>query len=140
MCLLFIMVTTVALAVILRYVFRTGIHGSFEAVAFIYVWIVFLGSVTAIKEGAHIGLDLFVNRLHGKIKTCVLGFGDLLVMAFLVIQIVYGCKFMIDSYGQFFSPVMGVPLYLVYAVFPLSGILMLFEMVKVLRRHLREDQ
>jgi TRAP-type C4-dicarboxylate transport system permease small subunit len=51
------MVALVSISVVLRYFFSTGILWSEEFVRYAYIWLIFLGSVTAIKQNAHIGLD-----------------------------------------------------------------------------------
>jgi TRAP-type transport system small permease protein len=132
--LLFSMVILVSISVTLRYVFRTGLIWSEELVRYAYIWLIFLGSVTAIKLNAHIGLDLVVERLPLRIKIVVMCLGDLLVMGFVVIQTVYGCSLILKAGGTP-SAVMRIPMGWIYIVFPLSGVLMIIEMIHVLRRH-----
>lgn len=138
--LLFLMVVLVAIAVILRYIFHTGLVWSEEFVRYAYVWLIFLGSVIAMKQNAHIGLDVAVRRLPCKIRTIVVCFGDLLVMFFLVVLTVYGFDHVRITSHHFVSPVMRIPMPWVYFVFPISGILMLIHMSKTLRRHWKGNQ
>ena len=49
--------------VILRYVFNSGLEISEEVSRFIFVWLTFLGSIIALKEGVHLGVDTLVRRL-----------------------------------------------------------------------------
>lgn len=49
--------------VILRYVFNSGLDISEEVTRFIFVWLTFLGSIIALKDGVHLGVDTFVRRL-----------------------------------------------------------------------------
>lgn len=49
--------------VILRYVFNSGLEVSEEVSRFIFVWLTFLGSIVALKEGVHLGVDTLVRRL-----------------------------------------------------------------------------
>jgi TRAP-type C4-dicarboxylate transport system permease small subunit len=128
------MVILVSLSVTLRYVFRTGLIWPEEFVRYAYIWLIFLGSVTAIKLNAHIALGLVVERLPLKIKIIVMCLGDLLVMLFLVIQSVYGFSLILKAGGTP-SAVMRIPMGWIYIIFPLSGILMIIEMVRVLRKH-----
>ena len=128
------MVFLVSLSVTLRYVFRTGLIWPEEFVRYAYIWLIFLGSVTAIKLNAHIGLELVVERLPLKIKRIVTCLGDLLVMGFVVIQIVYGISLIVKAGGTP-SAVMRIPMGWIYIVFPLSGVLMMIEMIHVLRKH-----
>jgi TRAP-type C4-dicarboxylate transport system permease small subunit len=49
--------------VILRYGFNSGLSISEEVSRFIFVWLTFLGSIIALKEGVHLGVDTLVRRL-----------------------------------------------------------------------------
>jgi TRAP-type C4-dicarboxylate transport system permease small subunit len=58
--------------VVLRYAFNSGITLSEELSRWLFVWMIFLGAVVAIRENAHLGTDLLVGRLGptGK-KVCL---------------------------------------------------------------------
>lgn len=49
--------------VVLRYGFNSGIPFSVEASRLIFVWIVFLGGIAALAQGAHMSVDTLVARL-----------------------------------------------------------------------------
>jgi TRAP-type transport system small permease protein len=49
--------------VVLRYVFNSGLDISEEVTRFIFVWLTFLGSIVALKDGVHLGVDTLVRRL-----------------------------------------------------------------------------
>jgi len=49
--------------VILRYGFNSGITVSEELSRFLFVWLVFLGAVTGMRENAHLGVDMLVRKL-----------------------------------------------------------------------------
>ena len=135
--LLSIMVVIVGMNVVLRYVFRTGVIWSEEFVRYAYVWVIFLGSVTAVRDNGHINFDLIVSRLSRKTARIVLCAGDLLVIVFQVILVVYGVQ-MISLTDGMTSPVMTASMPLVYLVFPLSGLLMILAMLKLLHDHWKE--
>lgn len=60
--------------VVLRYGFDSGIVMSEELSRFAFIWLVFVGAVVAMQEGAHLGVDSFVKLLPrgGKIA-CLVG-------------------------------------------------------------------
>jgi TRAP-type transport system small permease protein len=58
-----VMVVMVFGNVVLRYVFNSGITVSEELSRWAFVWMIFLGAIIAIKEGAHLGTDMLVGRL-----------------------------------------------------------------------------
>lgn len=49
--------------VILRYVFNSGITMSEELSRFLFLWLIFVGSVVAMREHAHLGVDTLIARL-----------------------------------------------------------------------------
>lgn len=49
--------------VVLRYAFNSGISVSEEVARWCFVWLIFLGAVVALKDNAHLGVDLVVKLL-----------------------------------------------------------------------------
>ena len=68
-----LMVALVFGNVVLRYGFNEGITVSEEVSRWLFIWITFLGALVALRERAHLGVDLVVARLPlaGK-KLCML--------------------------------------------------------------------
>jgi TRAP-type C4-dicarboxylate transport system permease small subunit len=58
-----LMVVLVFGNVVLRYAFNSGITVSEELSRWLFVWLVFLGAIVAMKEHAHLGMDSVVARL-----------------------------------------------------------------------------
>ena len=52
--------------VIARYVFNSNILWALEFTVFMFAWLVLLGASYAVKKGAHLGVDIFVNFLSEK--------------------------------------------------------------------------
>ena len=71
--LLAIMVVLVFGNVVLRYAFNSGITVSEELSRWLFVWLIFLGAIVAMKDHAHLGVDSLVQRLPawGK-KICLI--------------------------------------------------------------------
>ncbi|WP_252374344.1 TRAP transporter small permease [Hydrogenophaga sp. 2FB] len=59
--------------VVLRYAFNSGITVSEELSRWLFVWMIFLGAIVAVKEQRHLGTDVLVSRLPpaGR-KACLL--------------------------------------------------------------------
>jgi len=49
--------------VVLRYAFNSGISISEELSRWLFVWLVFIGAVVALRDHAHLGMDSVVSRL-----------------------------------------------------------------------------
>ncbi|MDP4075436.1 TRAP transporter small permease [Acidovorax sp. A1169] len=52
--------------VVLRHLFDSGINISEELSRFMFIWLIFLGAILAMREGGHLGMDMLVHRLSGK--------------------------------------------------------------------------
>jgi TRAP-type transport system small permease protein len=61
--LLAVMVVLVFGNVVLRYGFNSGITMSEELSRWMFVWMIFLGAVVALKEHLHLGTDVLISRL-----------------------------------------------------------------------------
>jgi len=66
--------------VILRYAFNSGISVSEELSRWLFVWMIFLGSLVALKDHAHMGLDSLVRRLPPAGKRICLVVGHVLML------------------------------------------------------------
>lgn len=49
--------------VVLRYVFNTGIAAAEEISRLMFVWLIFLGAILALRRNAHLGVELVQARL-----------------------------------------------------------------------------
>ena len=49
--------------VVLRYGFNSGITVSEELSRWLFVWMIFLGAIVALRRGAHLGMDSIVDML-----------------------------------------------------------------------------
>ncbi|MDC7714125.1 TRAP transporter small permease [Vogesella sp. LYT5W] len=58
-----VMVTLVFGNVVLRYVFDSGIAAAEEVSRLMFVWLVFLGAILALRQNAHLGVEMVQARL-----------------------------------------------------------------------------
>ena len=66
--------------VLLRYAFNSGIQVSEEMSRFFFIWLTFIGAIVAMREGAHLGMDNFVNTLSRRGKLVCLTLCQLLTL------------------------------------------------------------
>ena len=62
-CVLGAMVVMVFANVVLRYGFGSGITVSEEISRFLFVWLIFLGSVPVMRQHGHLGVEMLVGKL-----------------------------------------------------------------------------
>ena len=58
-----VMVTLVFGNVVLRYAFNTGITWAEEVARLMFVWMIFLGAILALRRNAHIGVEILQAKL-----------------------------------------------------------------------------
>lgn len=140
---MFAMVVLVFGNVVLRYAFNSGISVSEELSRWFFVWMIFLGSLVALKERAHMGLDSLVRRLPPTGKRICLVIGHLLML--------YICWLVFSGSWQqalinwdVVAPASGLSMALFYAaglVFGASAAaILLYELYLVLSGKLADDE
>lgn len=112
--------------VILRYAFHTGITWAEEMSRFMFIWMVFLGSILALKDGTHIGMDILVRRVPEKLRKILLLIGNFIILVISFIILSGSLKMTADSIESK-APATGLSLSLMYGV----GIIMSLEMILI---------
>jgi len=99
--------------VVLRYAFNTGITMSEEVSRWLFVWLVFLGAVVALKDGLHLGSDMLVSRLPlaGK-KACALA--GHAIMLYITCLLFSGSLAQVRINADVAAPVTGVSVGIFY--------------------------
>lgn len=66
--------------VILRHFFNSGLNVAEELSRFMFIWLTFLGAIVALREGEHLGVDILVSRMHGRMRFIAVLLGQALVL------------------------------------------------------------
>lgn len=113
----------VLLGVITRYIFNAPLLWTDEAARVALVWMMFLGiaELFRIKYG-HVGIKALGVFDRGIVGRAVSSVGTVVVVIELLVMI-YGGLVLADPARQSASPALGVPMWILYAVIPLSGAL-----------------
>ena len=97
-------VTTTTLLVLmnvfLRYFMNTGIYWSEEVATMCFVWCIFVGSASAYKNGAHLGVDLLVKKLPKVPRAIVKIIVDILLILINGYILYLSIKFVSTSYQK----------------------------------------
>lgn len=121
--LLVVLIGTVAVNVVGRFVFHSSLATSDELSRFLFIWVIFLGAALAHIHGEHIAVDLIVTRLPRAFKRPVIVVQELLIGVVLVALLVSAQHVMSLSLGD--SPLLGVPLNWVNASVPVCAVVMI---------------
>jgi TRAP-type C4-dicarboxylate transport system permease small subunit len=130
-----IIVAIVTAEVILRYLFSHSLIFTEELSRYLMVWIVFLGSALAIRDGSHIRIQLLVNRLGTRMQQITKLAAYALVVAFLVFITIEGLKILPRQLQQMCITI-DVSLFYFYLAIPVGSILMIVFLLPAIRKTL----
>ncbi len=129
--------------VVLRYGFNYGIIFSEEVSRFLFVWMVFLGSVLMLHDNGHLGVHTVTKKLPliGK-KACKL-ISDVTVLACCVLMTYGGWKIVVLNMA-YIAPVSGIPIGVVYMALLVCsigmGVLLLGSIYRLLSGTMTEQE
>ena len=115
-------VTVTAVQVAARYLFNSSIPWVQELTRFVFVWMIMLGSGLAALRGSHIAFSLLADALHARAARVVRGVVTVAMCVFLVAITIAGTQLAMQNTRQR-SPVLQMPMAVVYASLPVAGIL-----------------
>jgi C4-dicarboxylate transporter DctQ subunit len=126
-------VTIVTTEVILRYLFSHSLIFTEELSRYLMVWIVFLGSALAIRDGAHIHINALVKRFNPRVQKVVHLVALGLTLIFLVVITVEGLKILPRQLYQMCITI-NVSLFYFYLAIPVGSILMILFLLPAVKK------
>lgn len=118
------MVLLVFVNVVGRYVFNYSFASVEEVARILFVWVVYLGSVVAIKEGTHIRVDIVLMFLPHKARIVVEAIANLLMDGIMILTIRVMMNLVMENI-TYPMPITKIPYGVVQGIIPLSLLLML---------------
>jgi len=126
--LLGVMVVVVFVQVIFRFFIQQPLSWSEEVARYVFVWIIWMGAATVVREGGHPGMDLLTRSFSPAWQRVTELAMALLFFATLVTIIVTGFGLVLGNMSQP-SPAMELPMGIPYAAIPLSACIMLLNLL-----------
>jgi len=126
--LLFVMVMVVFAQVLIRYMFDHPLAWSEELARYLLVWITFLGAAYAMSKQAHVGVEVFVKLFPVYIQKGMLLLATFISLFFFSVLIYQGYLFTLRTMAQT-SPVLHLPMGGVYSIIPISGLLLIINLL-----------
>ncbi len=127
-----ILVTIVTCEVVLRYLFGHSLIFTDELSRYLMVWIVFLGSALAIRDEAHIRINILSRRLPHQFQRLMTVCSHGLTLIFLVILTVEGIKILPRQLYQM-CVTFNASLFWFYLAIPVGCILMIIFQLPVIK-------
>ncbi|MDR3049249.1 MAG: TRAP transporter small permease [Elusimicrobiota bacterium] len=93
-----------------------------EVARFAFLWLCFLGSVMTLRYKLHLGIDYFVSKFSPKVRriNSMAIQGMVILFGFALLILGYN---LLDIVGTQVSPILRLPMVIIYAVLPLAGAL-----------------
>lgn len=142
-CLLVAMVILVAITlwqITCRFILYIPVQWSEEVVRMAFVWLIFLGSAMACKEGTHLVLDVISQRLSQKNR---LRLQTMVLVAMLAIEVIVfyaSAQYVLRSFGKTLVT-LPIPSNWVYMSGPISMALMFFFTIEALcQMHMKIEE
>jgi len=142
MFMMFAIVLTVSWQVFSRFVLSSPSSFTEELSRFLLIWIGILGAAYAYKTKAHLGLDMFVEKMSGIRRVSAVVLIEIITMIFAICVMIYGGSSLVLLTLELkqTSAVLGVQMGYVYIVIPVSGGLICLFAIDNLRTIRREEK
>ncbi|WP_186670749.1 TRAP transporter small permease [Sporosarcina sp. BP05] len=127
---------SVFMQVVFRFVINKPLAWSEELAIYCLVWLTFLGAAYAMSLKAHIGVDFFTELFPISVRKVFFTMTTIASIAFYIIMIVQGYDLARQSMAQL-SPVLRLPMGLVYSVIPISGLFLIINLVHLFTKGIK---
>ena len=117
-------VSVVFTEVVLRYLFKHSLIFTEELSRYLMVWIVFLGSALAVRDGSHIHINFLTKRFNPQNQAWLRLSAHILTLVFLVFIVVEGIKILPQQLYQMCITI-DISLFYFYLAIPVGSILMI---------------
>lgn len=128
--LLGVMVVAVFLQVLFRFFLDQPLAWTEELARYLLIWITFLGSAYAMAIKAHIGTEYIQKFLSPLMNKIILALAAVLSILFFIVMVHQGYLLSARSMTQT-SPTLLVPMGYIYMVIPISGVLLIMNVLHV---------
>ncbi len=135
---LFLSVVTVMVAVevILRYCFGSSLIVTEELSRYLMVWVVFLACSLAVRDRAHISIEVVANAFSGRARAVYGLVAQLLFAAFLTFLVIEGAIALSFQMEQII-PTLNISIFWFYLAIPVGGVLMILNLVPQMADNVR---
>ncbi|MDJ0656711.1 MAG: TRAP transporter small permease [Xanthomonadales bacterium] len=136
---LLIMTAIIAMQVFARYVLNNSPAWAEQAALLLMIWYVFIAAAAGVREGFHIRIAIFADKMPPKVRHPVLILAHLVVVAFGISMAIFGVQLAQETW-QHVIPTLGLSRGYAYIPIALSGVLMTGFAVEQLIAELRSTE
>ena len=136
-----ILLALLTMQVFLRYVINKSVSWSEEVSRWFFIWIIYLGCILGARGDKHIRVTVQLNRLPLMAQKIVLTLGDIVWIGFSVAMGFLGLQMVREMFiYPIRSNTTGVNMFFVYAIIPVSFLMMaVWVVIIIVRRFLSRE-
>lgn len=117
--------------VLLRYIFNSAQAWVEEVGMYSVIWGILFGLSVALRNNHHISVDILHDLLSPRAQKIMNVFANLIGVLFCGFLIFYGLNLVISTYSTgMVSLAVGIPMWIVYLILPISGLLFLIRFIE----------
>ena len=120
------LVGIVFVQVICRFVLGSALSWAEEFAQMLFVWLVYLGGIIAVRKGINISFDVFLEAMPFKIWTVVFTFVNIVCVGFLIVAFIVGFQIANMNMKQT-SAIMRIPMGIAYLAVPIGALGMIIS-------------
>jgi len=134
-----LLVSTMFIEVIRREVFSYSSIWGEEVVRYAFIYLAWIGASSAVRERAHIRIDVLMHYVPSQVKTLIYILGDLVMFAVAIVALYWSFEVVMVSL-KFGSVTDGLRISKVWALsaVPIGFTLMIFRLVQSLLRDIND--
>lgn len=137
--LFFVLVIAVFLQVLFRFVLEQPLAWTEELSRYLLVWITFLGAGYGMSIKAHPSIEILFDKAGPALKKVIHVVTTILIIFFFWQVFINSIEFIERSMVQT-SPVLRLPMGLVYTVIPISSVLFVINLLYVMSTEWRKEE
>lgn len=133
------LVMTMAVEVVRREAFAFSSIWGEEVVRYAFIYLAWIGAASAVRERAHIRIDVLFHYVGPRMKACLYIFGDLVMLAIAVVAVYWSWETVAVSW-KFGSVSHGLRMSMVWFLLavPIGFGLMIYRLLQSLVRDVRD--
>ncbi|MBN2285589.1 MAG: TRAP transporter small permease [Tissierellales bacterium] len=133
---LVMMTFIIVLQVFFRKVLSSSLSWSEESARYLFIWIIMLGVSIGVKEGFHVAVTIFINKLPKTSRIVSNIIFSMLLGVMAMVMIIYGYD-LANIVAVQLSPAVRLSMYWVYLSVPVSGVLIMIHLLENIERNVR---
>lgn len=123
--------------IVFRYIMQSSLPWSYEVLLGLMVYLTFFSGYVALRQGAHLRIDVVVGRLSLRAQMAVYLVNQLMVIGVSLVMVIWGTEQTVN-YLDRSSLMLNIPQPVFYAVIPLAGAAMIIECLRQCMEAIRE--